>query len=358
MGSSIVTLLLAVVVQAPALKSDSKAVDAITEKMNDARRLLRNGRYAEAEEALSAVESQSNKSAAQLTPAQKSTVILSKSECQASQGDYVKAIGMLKGAVAALPTNADLAARLAELYLIRGEWEAADAAAAQAQKIDTDHLLVRWVEGRLLELRGEQEKSVAAWKWFVDRYNEKRADIVTSANALILVGQAAERYYRASARGEELSDSLNDVINDIYEAALRVEHDCWQAPLLEGRLFLSGYNERAAARELARAQEINPLAPEILVTLGQADLQGYRLAAGRAKVERALSINPHYAPAYVLLADLNISDERFVDAKTAAVKAVAENPRDEDCARPAGCLVPAIGRPDGSGRCGGGCPGK
>ena len=270
------------------------------------------------------------KAQAQLTPAQKSTVILSKSECQASQGDYVKAIGMLKGAVAALPTNADLAARLAELYLIRGEWEAADAAAAQARKIDTDHLLARWVEGRLLELRGEQEKSVAAWKWFVDRYNEKRADIVMSADALILVGQAAERYYRASARGEELSDSLNDVINDVYEAALRVEHDCWQAPLLEGRLFLSGYNERAAARELARAQEINPLAPEILVTLGQADLQGYRLAAGRAKVERALSINPHYAPAYVLLADLNISDERFVDAKTAAVKAVAENPRDED----------------------------
>jgi cellulose synthase operon protein C len=257
-------------------------------------------------------------------------VILCKSECQASQGDYVKAIGMLKAAAAAEPNNADLAARLAELYLNRGDWEAAEAAVVQARKIDADHLLARWIEGRLLELRGEQEKSVAAWKWFVDRYNEKRADIVASADALILVGQAAERYYRASARGDELSDSLNDVINDVYQAALRVEHDCWQAPLLEGRLFLSGYNERAAARELARAQQINPLSPEILVTLGQADLQGYRLAAGRAKAERALSINPHYAPAFVLLADLNISDERFVDAKIAAVKAVAENPRDED----------------------------
>jgi cellulose synthase operon protein C len=330
MGFSIVTLVFAVVVQAPAVKSDAKGVAGITEKVNDARRLLRNGRYAEAEEALAAVESESTKGAGQLTPALKTTVILSKAECQASQGDYVKAIGMLKAAAAAEPTNADIAARLAELNLTRGDWEAAEAATAQARKIDTDNLLARWIEGRLLELRGEQEKSVAAWKWFVDRYNEKRADIVASADALILVGQAAERYYRASARGEELSDSLNDVINDVYEAALRVEHDCWQAPLLEGRLFLSGYNERAAARELARAQQINPLSPEILVTLGQADLQGYRLAAGRAKAERALSINPHYAPAFVLLADLNISDERFVDAKTAAVKAVVENPRDED----------------------------
>ena len=59
-------------------------------------------------------------------------------------------------------------------------------------------------QARLLELRGELEKSVVAWKWFVDRYNEKKPEIVTSAESLVLVGQAAERYYRASARGQEL----------------------------------------------------------------------------------------------------------------------------------------------------------
>ncbi len=220
----------------------------------------------------------------------------------------------------------------------------------QAEKLDPDHLLARWVEARLLELRGELDKAVVAWKWFVDRYNEKRAEIVTSAEALLLVGQAAERYYRASARGEELSDALNDVINDIYEAALRVDPNCWQAPLLEGRLFLSGYNERSAARELARAQQINPLAPEVLVTLGQADLQGYRLAAGRAKAERALGINPHYAPAYVLLADLNISDERFDDAKAAAREGRGREPARRRRAGAAGGLVPAPGRSRGGSR--------
>ena len=126
-------------------------------------------------------------------------------------------------------------------------------------------------------------KPSSVWKWFVDRYNEKRAEIVTSPEALLLVGQAAERYYRASARGEELSDSLNDVINDIYEAALRVDPNCWQAPLLEGRLFLSGYNERSATRELARAQQINPLSPEVLVTLGPGRLAG--LSPGRGPVQ-------------------------------------------------------------------------
>jgi cellulose synthase operon protein C len=332
MGSSIVVIAMVMVAQskAPTAAPVGQPTEATATKLKDAHRLLRNGRYAEAEEALTAIEADGKKEPAGLSPTQRVELALFKSDSQASQGEYAKAIDSLKAASAAAPKNPDLLARLADLYLTRGDWKAAEAAMLEAKKLDPDHLQARWVEGRLLELRGELEKSIAAWKWFVDRYNEKRATIVTSADSLLLVGQAAERYYRARARGEELSDSLNDVINDIYEGALRVDPNCWQAPLLEGKLFLSGYNERAATRELARAQQINPLSPEIKVTLGQADLQGYRLAAGRAKAEQALAINPHYAPAYVLLADLNISDERFVDAKTAAVKAVAENPRDED----------------------------
>ena len=300
------------------------------DRLKEARRLLRNGRYAEAEEKLTEIRDQSKKAPEALSATLRATLALDLAECQASQGEYAKAIDGLKAAELENGKNADIPARLADLHLWRGDWDAAAAAAARAVTHDPNHLQARFVQARLLELKGDLEKSVDAFKWFVDRYNEKQAEIVASAESLILVGQASERYYRARARGEELSDSLNAVINDIYEAATRVDPNCWQAPLLEARLFLSGYNERAAVKELARAQQINPLSPEVLVTLGNADLQGYRLAAGRAKAERALATNPHFAPAFVLLADLNISDERFVDAKAAAQKAVAENPRDED----------------------------
>jgi tetratricopeptide (TPR) repeat protein len=334
MALSFVLALSVLVAQAketlPKAETKAAAVDS-SAKLADAKRLLRNGRYAEAEEALRAISSELKaQPGGGLSPALKVALAASLAECEASQGEYAKAIAGLKAAAVESPKNVDLLAQMADLHLTRGEWEAAASLVAAAEKLDPNHLRTRWVSGRLLELRGELEKAVAAWKWFVDRYNEKRGEIVSNAESLLLVGQAAERYYRASARGEELSDSLNDVINDIYETALRVDPNCWQAPLLEGRLFLSGYNEREATRELARAQQINPLSPEVLVTLGQGDLQGYRLAAGRQKAERALSVNPHYAAAYVLLADLNISDERFDDAKAAAVKAVAENPRDED----------------------------
>jgi Tfp pilus assembly protein PilF len=349
MGSAVLLWALLVQKPQPPAKPDAPggAVAAVSAKLKDARRLLRNGRYAEAEEALAAIESEARKEPAGWTPALQAELALERATCQASQGEYAKARSGLKSAMEAAPKNAELPARLAELDFNRGDWDAALAAVRQSQKLDPDHLLARWVEGRLLEARGELDKAVAAWKWFVDRYNEKKAEIVQSAPSLLLVGRAAARYYRASARGEELADALNDVINDIYEAALRVDPNCWEAPLLEGQLFLSGYKERLAMRELSRAQQINPLAPEVLVTLGAADLQGYRLAAGRAKAERALAVNPHYAPAYVLLADVNISDERFVEAKAAAEKAVAENPRDEEAlGRLAACcrlLVDPVG---------------
>jgi tetratricopeptide (TPR) repeat protein len=334
MGLGIALVVLAIVAQAagPATKAEAKpsSDQTISAKRQEAQRLLRNGRYAEAEEALGAIEAGAKKEPGESTPELRAGLALERAECQTSQGEYDKAIAGLKAVAAEEPGSADVLARLADIHLTRGQWEAAEAAMRQAQKLDPNHLEARWVEARLLELRGDLDKAVAAWKWFVDRYNEKRPEISKTSEGLLLVGQAAEEYYRARARGEELSDALNDVINDIYEAALRVDPTCWRAPLLEGRLFLSGYNERSATRELSRAQQINPLAAEVLVALGGADLQGYRLAAGRAKAERALSINQHYAPAYVLLADLNISDERFDDAKAAALKAVAENPRDED----------------------------
>jgi tetratricopeptide (TPR) repeat protein len=334
MAYSIVAIVAALVAQAggPASKLSAKpdVGAAVAAQIKEARRLLQNGRYAEADEAYSAIEAQAKKEPGGLTSALKVAVVLGKAECLASQGEYGRAMSELTSLAGQEPKNPDVRARLANLYLIRGDWPAAEAAMRQALALNADHLLARWVEVRLLEAHGDLDKAVAACKWFVDRFNDKKPEIAKNADALLLIGQAADRYYRATARGEELKDSLVDVITEIYETALAADPNCWQAPWLIGRLYLSGYNERAATPVLARAQQINPLAPEVLVTLGQSDLEGYRLAAGRAKAERALSINPHYAPAFVLQADLNISDERFVDAKASAQKAVAENPRDED----------------------------
>src|SRR5262249_26015428 len=154
----------------------------------------------------------------------------------ASQGEPEKALERIRKATGEQPENPDLWAKLGDLQFTRGDWEGAAAAVQCARKTDADHLSARWVEARLLEGKGERNKAVAACKWFVDRYNDRQGEISKNAEALLIVGQAAERYYRAKARGDELSDSLNDVINQIYETALKADSHCWQAPWLEGRL--------------------------------------------------------------------------------------------------------------------------
>ncbi len=287
-----------------------------------ARDLGKVGKYAESLEALDAL-------AAKAAPADLAAIALARADALASTGEPDQAIAALR-AVAEGKEDPDVLARLADLQFGRGDWEGAEASAARALKAKPDQLLARWVEARLLEARGEPGKAEAAFKWFVDYQVDHNQELAKDAPGLVIIGQAAEKYIRGKFRDEELSEELNKVINNVYEAAIRADPACWQAAWLEGRLFLSGYQEGDARKELTRALKINPAAAEVIVTLGQADLQGYKLAAGRKKAERALEINPRLAAARVLLADLNISDERFLDARDNAVKAVAENPRDED----------------------------
>ena len=89
---------------------------------------------------MAAIESEGKKGPCRIEFGAQVTLAASKAECQASQGEYAKAIDGLKAASAGVPKSADLAARLADLYLTRGEWEAADAAMLQAEKLDPDHL--------------------------------------------------------------------------------------------------------------------------------------------------------------------------------------------------------------------------
>ena len=302
------------------------AFSAEPEGLKRAHQLWQTGKYAESLEAC-------DKIAPNLAPddaSGRARVALVRADGMTSTGKSSEAIEILRKSLGAKDVDADMLARIAEIELDLGLWDEADADAKASLAISPDHLLGRFVTARLHEAKGETKEARVLWKWFVDHYNGHQGDFAKDPEALILIGQAAERYYRAQARGEDLAESLNDVINEIYESALKADSKCWQAPWLEGRLFLAGYAEGSAKKELNRALQINPVAPEILVTIGQSDLQGYKLAAGRKKAEEALETNPKYTPAMVLLADLNISDEHFADARDAARRALAENPKDAD----------------------------
>ena len=313
------TLLLLLFAPAPSI-----CLAADTEALAKARTLAQTGKYAEAVENYEALAKDATE------PADKVKIALGMADALRETGELDKAAAALKPLTEGDKPDPAATSALADLEFSRGRWESAQALADAALKIDKDQVVAKWVLARLLEAQGKTAEADAAFKAFIDYHNTHARELSRDAEALLIIGQAAERYYRANARGEELKETLEEVLTDLYEGALRADPKCWRSPLLQGRVFLSGYNERAAMKELVRAQKINPSAPELLVTLGQADLQGYKLAAGRKKAETALEINPHCGAAQVLLADLNISDERFGDALEAAKKAVVENPRDED----------------------------
>ncbi len=318
MVSLIALGLIVVLSQAPADKPEVDEPEALSE----ARSLWRTGKYAEALESLETLAKK-----ADLAEPVRARVAIATADCLTSQGEYVKAAELLQATAAKIDAP-DVWGRLANVEFERGDWEKAEAAANKAVAKDKDHLQARWVLARLMLAKGEIEAGIKACQWFVDHFNAHQATINKDADALLIVGQASELYFCAEARGDDLSEQLNNVINNIYEQAIKTNKLCWQAAWLEGRLFLSGYNERAGIPELQRALKINPRAAEALVTLGQSDLQGYKLAAGRQKGERALAVNPNFLPAHVLIADLNISDERFDDAFASARKAVAGEPQE------------------------------
>ncbi len=315
------------------------SVDLHADEYDEARREWQSGRYARALEGFEAIQEMEGEAG--------DRIAIGRAEALESMGRIDEAVDVLINATETDSPSAEVLAKRAELEFNRGNHDAAESLASEAIEIDRLCRKARWVMAELLDVKGQRDEAIEAYRWFVRDYNARADEARSDAEDLCLIGQAAERYYRAIARGEELAETLNDIINDIYERALQVDPQCWQAAWLQGRLFFEGYRQGDARRELSRALLINPSATEVIVTLGEIDLENYALNDGRKKAETAIEINPSYAPAYVLLADLNIADERFPEALEAAEQGVTCSPRDLGALARLGASYHLLGEPLG-----------
>ena len=214
------------------------AADPDAQAMTQAKALAQKGKYAEAVEAYDAIVKDLKDDAPERPRA-----VLGRAEALVAIGEYDKAEEGLSTLTKGDAPDADAVARLADLDFRRGRWDKADERVKLALKAQPDHVAARWVQALLLEAKGQKKEADAAFKWFIDHFNNDKAKLSRDAEALLIIGQAAERYYRANARGEDLKETLEEVMNDLYEGALKADPRCWRSPLLQGRLFLSGYNE-------------------------------------------------------------------------------------------------------------------
>ncbi len=280
-----------------------------------------------ADEDLEEIEGADEPSPLDLSVDQQVAIALGRADCLVSLGRIDEAIDALLAETVLHPQRPELWAALGARALERGRWDLAETAAGQAVELDRESLRGLWTLVQLDMVRGRTETLTDDLRWFVDYRNAHVDTVDDDAEALLIIGQALEQYYRREATGRELAEGLNDVINLLYERAIRVDSLCWHAAYLQARLFLTGHNEADAEPEIQRALQINPRAAEALALLGRIDLNGYKLEAGRKKARRALQINPELTDAHILLADLEISDEEFAAALEAAREAVRTNPR-------------------------------
>lgn len=244
-----------------------------------------------------------------------------------SEGEYDKALTTVEAALAKNPKSAELLARQAELFYVRGHWKEAEDAAEKALAIQKDHFLARWIRAQVYRDRGDQKQADAECRWFVRTYSERsNADNeIKDPQELLLVGLAGAE----NARWHNISDQFRVILNDVWADALKNDKNFWPAEYASGMLLLEKYNRPEALRALEKVLTINPSAAEALVAKGTAALEKFEVREAEQLAERALKINKNLPDALRLRADVYLTTGDVLAALKELESARRINPRDE-----------------------------
>lgn len=282
------------------------------------------GRYAEALETLIQLADQK---------ADPVRLAIERSRVQEELGHWNELTEELQAASKDHSENADLLARLAEVFFRQGQYEMAQKTLDQVFKLDGQHPRAHLVLAELQTETGRIEKALENYVWFVRFYNRVQP---TDAETLELVARGSLQY----ARWKGSSQILKFVVNTLCPDILKDDKNAWQAHLIAGDLLLEKYNRAQALPELNRALAVNPRATDVLVALGNAAYQKHDLEEATKYANQALGINAKHVPACWLKADLLITAGQFSQAEKQLQVALAVNPHEQrTLARLAAILV-------------------
>ena len=189
--------------------------------LEEARRLLMRGSYAEAGEAYAALLSTEPVSAS-----------LGKARVLVTTGEYESALDLLAAAAKSHANSADVRAELAQIEFARGNYDAAQGHVDAALSLDAEQVIARWTSAELHRTSGRLDEANHAYRWFIDYYN--RTQRVDDPEVLLYVGRGAAQY----ARWNRLSDQFSFLVNDLLPDAIELEADFWPAHYEAGLLYL------------------------------------------------------------------------------------------------------------------------
>ncbi|MBI3411435.1 MAG: tetratricopeptide repeat protein [Planctomycetes bacterium] len=286
--------------------------------LKDARLTLLRGNYAEARQIYEKLAK---------NPQLRSAAVVGLSKAMQSEGEYDAALKTVADALKELPKNADLLARQADLYYLRGRWDDAEKSAKEALKIAEENFAARWVLGRLYRDRGDLEKADEEFRWFIRTYKQRSDDDkeITDPDELLLVGLAGiER-----ARFHNLSDQFQFILDEVFGEAVKNDKAFWPAEYEAGRLRHEKNDKARADAAFDRALILNANAAEVLTAKGLAAFQRFEMQDAENFADRALKINPRLTEALRLKADVLLFGGQTSKALAELAKAREVNPHEE-----------------------------
>jgi tetratricopeptide (TPR) repeat protein len=272
-------------------------------------------------------------------PKQRPAAAVTLSRALQSQGHHDQALAAVESALAGAPGDVNLLARKADLLYFRGRWDEALTAAEAALAADKNNFPAHWTRLRVWRDRGDLVKAGDEARWFVRTYNDTD---VTDPERLLLVGLASAEH----ARWHNLADQFQEIIDDLFDEAVKKDKSFWPAEYEAGMLLLEKYNRDKALDALDKALKINPNAAEALAAKGADALGRFEVKDAESLAERALKVNPNSPEALRLRADVHLMGGDAAAALRELEVARRVNPRDErTLGRVAACLV-LRNRPD------------
>jgi cellulose synthase operon protein C len=259
--------------------------------------------------------------------------VIGLSRAMQSQGEYEKALKTIDEAVKVGKPVPELLARQAELLYILGRRAEALKAAEAAIDGNKDQFLARWVRASIFNDRGDVDRALKEYSWFIRTYTERsNADKdIKDPEELILVGLVDAEWVRLKIRQDHsLSGQYTFILNEVYGDALKYDKDYWIAEYQAGMLLLEKYNRGEANEAFSKALKINPNAAEVYVGRGSAELQKLEIKKAESDAEQALKINPNLIEGLQLRADVYMAEGSLEKAITELQHARNMNPYRED----------------------------
>ena len=279
---------------------------------DDARDLLRSGKYAEAAAAFAKVPAGDSAWVA----AQRGLV-----RALSATGKYDEAESAARRA-AASARGRELANTLGEVLYARGKIQDAEQAFGRAVTEHASDSLTAAVNLAVLHYeRGDRERAMKEFDRFIDVYNDNSAPGALTAPELTAVAIACR--YLGITNPQLFKDALKAFDRAIDEGGDTPEGD--DARVRLGELFLEKYNSADAQSTFDEVLRANPAHPRAL--LGAARRRFFdNLPGGDSLVDRALKVNPAYPEAHVFRAEVHLDLEEYREAEREVDRALSVNP--------------------------------